>query len=63
VTTFGDSDPEDAYDAGDPPEVRLLVLSRVFAYLRAHPFPGSEFRHRAALVLLAGVLAELIAES
>ena len=26
---IGDRDPEDAYDAGDPPDVRLTVLERV----------------------------------
>jgi hypothetical protein len=62
VSTFGDDDPEDAYDAGDPPEIRLLVLSRVFAHVRDHEpdLERAARRHLAALVLLAGVLSELI---
>jgi hypothetical protein len=31
---IGDIDPEDAYDADDPPEVRLAVLERVLLDLR-----------------------------
>ena len=27
MADFGDADPEDAYDIGDPPEVRFAVLS------------------------------------
>ena len=32
---IGDKDPEDAYDAGDPPAVRLEVLERIVASLQA----------------------------
>ena len=32
---IGDHDPEDAYDAGDPPDVRLGVIGRVVDSLRA----------------------------
>jgi hypothetical protein len=32
---IGDKDPEDAYDAGDPPAVRLAVLERVADALEA----------------------------
>jgi hypothetical protein len=31
---FGDLDPEDAYDSGDDPEMRLAVIERVVADLR-----------------------------
>jgi hypothetical protein len=34
VSAIGDKDPEDAYDAGDPPTVRLEVLERVVASLQ-----------------------------
>jgi Fe-S-cluster formation regulator IscX/YfhJ len=31
---IGDKDPEDAYDAGDPPEERLRVIGNIVAHLR-----------------------------
>ena len=29
MSGFGDADPEDAYDEGDPPEAKLAVLARM----------------------------------
>jgi hypothetical protein len=40
VTDFGDFDPEDAYDAGDPPAMRVAVLRRIANNLRAGPDDG-----------------------
>ncbi len=37
MTDFADFDPEDAYDSGDPVELRIAVLRRVAAALAAAP--------------------------
>jgi hypothetical protein len=34
TVNFGDLDPEDAYDVGDSPEIRLTVIRKVIADLR-----------------------------
>jgi hypothetical protein len=34
MSDFGDEDPEDAFDASDPPEERLRVLTRVVASMK-----------------------------
>jgi hypothetical protein len=35
TVNFGDFDPEDAYDVGDSPEIRLTVIRKVINDLRA----------------------------
>jgi hypothetical protein len=35
MTVFGDKDPEDAWDDGDPPDTKLAILERIVADLRA----------------------------
>jgi hypothetical protein len=55
TAAYGDADPLDAYDAGDPIHVRLLVLARAAADLTT---PG----RRAELVrLLDVVTTDLVA--
>ena len=50
---IGDHDPEDAYDASDPPAMCLAVLERVVADLEADPAePRREFRILDALRLV-----------
>jgi hypothetical protein len=50
---FGDLDPEDAYDAGDPPEIRVAVLERIAVALRDNPDDGRRaLRRLGALRLL-----------
>lgn len=51
MTDFGDFDPEDAYDADDPPHVRLAVIARIVADLRARS-DRHELRRLDALRLL-----------
>lgn len=57
---IGDKDPEDAYDAGDPPAVRLAVIERVLEDLRtAEPGDRRELRHLDALRLLRNLAADI----
>ena len=52
-TTFGDLDPEDSYDAGDPLRLRVAILRRIVAALRDGPDDGRrDHRRRDALRLL-----------
>jgi hypothetical protein len=51
VSIFGDFDPEDAYDIGDPVGRRLDVIARVVDDLR-DPDPRRELRRLNALRLL-----------
>ena len=37
MSTFGDKDPEDAYDRGDDPELRYAVLIRAVHHVLEHP--------------------------
>jgi hypothetical protein len=60
---IGDKDPEDAYDAGDPPGVRLAVLERVVADLRARDDGRREARRVDALRLLANLERDLLGVS
>jgi hypothetical protein len=46
VTEFGDFDPEDAYDAGDPLRLRVAVLRRIVEHLRDEPDPARRERRR-----------------
>lgn len=55
MTDFADYDPEDAYDAGDPPELRLAVLRRVVAALRQRDAHHRDGRRGDALRLLANL--------
>lgn len=52
---IGDADPEDAYDAGDPPHVRLAVLRRVVAELRHRDDGRRDLRRTDALRLVANL--------
>lgn len=54
MTGIGDLDPEDAYDAGDPPGTRLAVIGRIAESLQAcdHDDPRRGFRIIDALRLL-----------
>lgn len=59
ATEFGDFDPEDAWDDGDADVLKLGVLTRVVAALRAEPDdPRRELRRVDALRLAAKVNAE-----
>ena len=56
--TFGDTDPEDAYDASDPLAVRLAVLARVAAALDDDP-DRREVRRAGLARLLAVIVDQL----
>lgn len=48
--SYGDTEPEDVYDGGDPPDIRLSVLARVIAALAADPDADRRARRRRAAV-------------
>lgn len=58
MSTFGDFDPEDEYDATDPIPVRLVVISRIVAALDTEP---DELR-RALRRTLTGALIRRLAD-
>lgn len=53
---FGDYDPEDAYDVGDPLRLRVLVLRRVVEQLPGEPDDGRRERRRLDALRLLDVL-------
>jgi hypothetical protein len=58
MTDFGDKQPEDAYDATDPPDVRLEVLERVVDSLEELDVgPARLVRRDDALRLVANLAA------
>lgn len=58
VVAFGDADPEDEWDDGDPFRVRLEILERVLAALRDRRDERFEGRLGEALRLLAKLVDE-----
>lgn len=57
---IGDKDPEDAYDAGDPPAARLAVIERVLEDLRtAELGDRRELRRIEALRVLRNLAADI----
>ena len=57
---FGDSDPEDAWDDGDPVRVRLAILERILDHLREHEEDERRaVRKGIALGLIVGMVHEL----
>ena len=59
VNGYGDKDPEDAYDAGDPVPVRLEILERIVTALESDPMDRRvDVRRRDALRLVANLEAD-----
>lgn len=58
MTTFGDADPEDAYDASDPPLDRVAVLERVVFSIRAERY-GHATRDAARTTKAVELLSDL----
>ena len=56
---FNDKDPEDAYDAGDPLDVRIAVLQRIVDSLRHHRDERTDARRDDALRVVLVLLNEL----
>jgi hypothetical protein len=50
MTVFGDKDPEDAYDAGDPLDLRLAVIERTVTALRDAPADSRRRTRRDDLI-------------
>jgi Fe-S-cluster formation regulator IscX/YfhJ len=46
TVVFGDLDPEDAYDAGDPSDLRIAVIRNVIVDLRARKDDDARFENR-----------------
>ena len=63
MITFGDADPEDAYDASDPIPTRLFIIGEIIDALE-HEFDlARRTRRRADVVrLLAALTAEVVAD-
>ena len=59
---IGDEDPEDAYDASDPPHIRLLVISKIVAALADDSDLARRARRRADAVRLLHVVARDVAD-
>jgi len=59
VTDFGDDDPEDAYDVGDPLPLRLRVIARILEDIAAHDDDRVERRRDGVRELLAAIVHEL----
>ena len=63
MSTFGDLDPEDAYDASDPIPTRLFIIGEIIDALE-HEFDRNRRKVRRADVvrLLAALTAEVVAD-
>lgn len=48
MTDYGDSDPEDAWDESDPPDVKLDVLKRIVESIKANPDHRQQGRRKDA---------------
>jgi hypothetical protein len=59
MSSFGDAEPADAYDAGDPPTIRLDVLDRIATALEQGSAERRQERLSDALRLVANLRAEL----
>lgn len=63
MSTFGDFDPEDEYDASDPIPTRLFVIGQIIEALERDDDEGRRQRRRAGVVrLLAALTAEVVAD-
>lgn len=58
MSNFGDFDPEDEYDAGDPIPVRLVVISRIVADLDTEPDDARRALRRALVGAVIRRLAD-----
>lgn len=65
MIVFGDTDPEDAWDDGDPLVIRLTLLARILAHIYAEAAAGNLERAEARKADLrrpaVRVITELIA--
>jgi hypothetical protein len=59
ATDFGDKDPEDAWDDGDPTRVKLAILERVVDELRANRDDRRVARRDDALRLVRKLATEM----
>ena len=59
MADFRDKDPEDAYDAGDPLDVRIAVLQRIVDSLRDERDERTDARRDDALRVVLVLLNEL----
>ena len=59
---FDDADPEDAYDASDPIDIRLIVIGKAIISARSDPARGFARRTEIAR-LLRNIVAEVLLEN
>ena len=57
ILTYGDKDPEDAWDDGDPLPVRLRLLARIIEHIDAN-VDTRQFRRRLGAARLMRKLAD-----
>jgi hypothetical protein len=57
--TFGDDDPEDSYDVGDPLPLRLRLIARILEHIATHDDDRAERRRDGVRELLAAIVEEL----
>jgi hypothetical protein len=61
VSDFGDADPEDTWDDGDPVSVRLALLVRIVTAIDVEPDIDRAVRRRIEVVRLLRKLADEMA--
>lgn len=59
---FGDTEPEDAYDASDPPHIRLLIIARIVEALADDPDLSRRARRRVNVVRLLRNVTQDVAD-
>jgi hypothetical protein len=58
---FGDDDPEDGWDAGDPVHVKVAILVSVLRHVAAeHATRGATARHQVRVAWLIARIGELL---
>lgn len=61
MSDFGDSDPEDVWDDGDPVPARVFLLARIVTAIEADPDLDRQVRRRIEVVRLLRKVADELA--
>lgn len=60
---FGDADPEDAWDDGDPVAIRLILLGKIMVSIYEEALAGGVERATARKVLIRAAALRLFSEA